>query len=152
MAATGGAQQQPDQHQQQRAQQQQAQAQQSAAAVKEQPLEVQAQESIESLLSSYEGILAHARSFTSAADAQGDASLELHTSKLTQASETLLQIVSSLKVSVVANNVTATNNRVEKRIKEMKAAEQERQQALVSLGDEVSRLLVELEENYYSTP
>jgi hypothetical protein len=153
LPVAGGAQQQPDQNQQQRAhqQQQQQQAAQQAAA-KEQPLEVQAQESIESLLSSYEGILAHARSFTSAADAQGDASLELHTSKLTQASETLLQIVSSLKVSVVANNVPATNHRVDKRIKEMKAAEQERQQALVTLGDEVSRLLVELEDNYYSTP
>ena len=154
LPVAGGVQQQPDQHQQQRAQQQQQQQHQAEqqAAAKEQPLEVQAQESIESLLSSYEGILAHARSFTSAADAQGDVSLELHTSKLTQASETLLQIVSSLKVSVVANNVPATNHRVDKRIKEMKAAEQERQQALVSLGDEVSRLLVELEDNYYSTP
>lgn len=115
-------------------------------------MQVQTAEAIESLLTCYEGILAHSRSFASSADAQGDVSLEWHTAKLTQASETLLQVISGLKVSVVANNVPATNQRIDKRTKEFRAADLERQQALVTLGDEVSRLLFELEESYYSTP
>ena len=76
--------------------------------------------------------------------------MEYHTLKLTQASESLLHIISSLKVSVVANNVPASNARVDARTKEFRMADEERQQALVTLGDEVARLLHELEASYYA--
>mmetsp|Transcript_31361 Transcript_31361/g.76850 ORF Transcript_31361/g.76850 Transcript_31361/m.76850 type:complete len:162 (-) Transcript_31361:232-717(-) len=131
--------------------QQQAAAQDLAAReAREQAPEIQAQEAIESLLSCYEGILSHSRSFNSAADSAGQVSLDWHVSKLTQSSESLLQIIANLKTSVVANNIPACNQRVDVRSKELKTAELQRQQALVTLGDEISHLLHELETNFYT--
>ncbi len=102
---------------------------------------------------------------------------------MAQSSESLLQMISNLKISAVANDTAAMNHRIDQRTEELKGAEDgnrdnkftviyahhlyrisrclivcdenfatERMQALVTLGQEVSKLLQELEAHYYSCP
>ena len=102
----------------------------------------QCNDSLEALLSSYEAILAHSRqdrvsqifvvfvltgrvgrTFTSAGDCTSEASLRWHVEKMTQSSESLLQMISNLKISAVANDTPAMNQRIDQRTEELKAAE-----------------------------
>ncbi|EKX37606.1 hypothetical protein GUITHDRAFT_154926 [Guillardia theta CCMP2712] len=78
--------------------------------------------------------------------------MQLQVEKIAYASETLLQTISALRVSGVANNVPHLNAHMEKRIKDLKDTEIESQQALVSLSLEIADLLQELEHSYYTTP
>ena len=73
-----------------------------------------------------------------------------HMEKMTQSSESLLQMISNLKISAIANDTAAMNARIEQRTNELKLADTERMQALVTLGIEVSKLLQELETHHYS--
>ena len=87
-------------------------------------------------------------------------------------------MISNLKISAVANDTAAMNQRIDQRTEELRGAEAgivflidrlceemdccwccqcltvflvERMQALVTLGQEVSKLLQELETHYYSS-
>ena len=106
-------------------------------------------DSLEALLTSYEAILNHSKTFNSPGDCSS-ASLRWHMEKMTQSSESLLQMISNLKISAIANDTAAMNARIEQRTNELKLADTERMQALVTLGIEVSKLLQELETHHYS--
>lgn len=86
------------------------------------------------------------------ADCASQAPQQWQVEKLVSCSETLLQTVSSLRVAAVVNNLPALNRRIDERTNELQDADRERQQALIQLGIEISELLHELEESYYSTP
>mmetsp|Transcript_44884 Transcript_44884/g.70310 ORF Transcript_44884/g.70310 Transcript_44884/m.70310 type:complete len:153 (-) Transcript_44884:88-546(-) len=108
-------------------------------------------ESLEGLVMSAEGLVSRAKEFPSPADSSSQASMEWNAEKMVHDSQRLLQIISSLKVSGVSNDIPAMNTRIDARNKELTVAEKARHQALVSLGLEVSGLLHELEASYYGS-
>lgn len=85
-------------------------------------------------------------------NAQEAFQMEVHASRVVQAADSLLQLVSELKQSAVFSDFLSLNRSINQQIIKFGEQSQETDRLLVSVGEIVATSLQELESHYYASP
>ncbi|CAM6116419.1 unnamed protein product [Calypogeia fissa] len=106
---------------------------------------------IGSLLDNFSHLVKAARINDPLRNSQESFQMEVHASRVVQAADSLLKLVSELKQTAVFSDFTALNEQIEKRSATFVHLNEETEQLLMSVGEEVAASLQDLESHYYNS-
>ncbi|KAL2782242.1 mediator of RNA polymerase II transcription subunit 22 isoform c, partial [Daubentonia madagascariensis] len=82
---------------------------------------------------------------------QDNYEMHVRAANIVRAGESLMKLVSDLKQFLILNDFPSVNEAIEQRNQQLRALQEECDRKLITLRDEVSIDLYELEEEYYSS-
>uniref|UniRef100_A0A0D6R8D9 Mediator of RNA polymerase II transcription subunit 22 n=1 Tax=Araucaria cunninghamii TaxID=56994 RepID=A0A0D6R8D9_ARACU len=123
-----------------------------AAAQKQKSLMQRADTDINTIIDNFSHLIKAARvSDAPFRNSQEAFQMEIHASRVVQAADSLLKLVSELKQTAVFSDFASLNEHGEKRVANFEQQSEEADRLLSTLGEQAASSLKELESHYYSS-